>query len=176
MRERLGEHFYIVNFQDSTDADHRFAEDVPHFFDIMMRRGQITRAAYEQLPKDRKVLSLLAAMGREKSGGEPLLSPDERAVYVQAFERGGFTAPINWYRNWSHNWRSYRHLPQKIDVPTLFIGAVDDVIVSPEQIAAMKPRVADLEIRMIDRCGHWTQQEQPDQVNAMMIDWLSRRL
>jgi pimeloyl-ACP methyl ester carboxylesterase len=29
---------------------------------------------------------------------------------------------------------------------------------------------------MIDRCGHWTQQEQPDQVNAMMIDWLSRRL
>lgn len=175
MRERLGPHFYIVNFQDSDEADRRFAEDVPHFFDIMMRRNQINRARYEQLPAEKKVLSLLAAMDRRESGGEPLLTPAERQVYVSAFQAGGFRGPINWYRNWSHNWQTYRQYPQVIEVPTLFIGAVDDVIVSPQHIEAMKPRVRDLELHMIDNCGHWTQQEQPQKVNELMLDWLARR-
>lgn len=175
MRERLGADFYIVNFQDSDEADRRFASDVPHFFDIMMRRNQITRVRFEQLPKEKRVLSLLAAFGREQSRGEALLSPAEREVFIKAFEAGGFTGPINWYRNWSHNWRSYRHLPQSIEVPTLFIGATDDVIIAPEHIESMKPRVRDLEVHMIDHCGHWTQQERPDEVNALMLDWLSRR-
>jgi pimeloyl-ACP methyl ester carboxylesterase len=175
MRERLGDHFYIVNFQDSDQADRRFAADVPHFFDIMMRRDQVTRERFEQLPAEKRVLNLLLAMEREKSGGEPLLSPRERAVYIKAFEAGGFTGPINWYRNWHHNWRSYRGLPQRVDVPTLFIGATDDVVVAPRHIEAMKPNVADLEVRMIERCGHWTQQERPDEVNNLMLDWLQRR-
>jgi pimeloyl-ACP methyl ester carboxylesterase len=175
MRERLGANFYIVNFQDSDEADRRFAEDVPHFFDIMMRRHQVTRARFDQLPAEKKVLSLLAAIDRKESGGEPLLTPAERAVFIRAFEAGGFSGPINWYRNWSHNWASYRKLPQIVEVPTLFIGAVDDVIVSPQHIEAMKPRVRDLELHMIGDCGHWTQQEQPQQVNALMLDWLARR-
>ncbi|MDH4046950.1 MAG: alpha/beta hydrolase [Gammaproteobacteria bacterium] len=175
MRERLGEHFYIVNFQDSDEADRRFAADVAHFFDIMMRRNQISRARFDQLPPEKKVLSLLAAMGRKKSAGEPLLCAQERRVFIEAFEAGGFTAPINWYRNWSHNWRSYRHLPQHIDVPTLFIGANDDVVVASRHIESMKPRVSDLEIHMLENCGHWTQQEQPERVNELMLDWLARR-
>jgi pimeloyl-ACP methyl ester carboxylesterase len=58
---------------------------------------------------------------------------------------------------------------------TLFIGAVDDVVVSPAQIQAMRAHVPDLEIRMIDDCGHWTQQEHPDRTNALMLEWMSRR-
>jgi pimeloyl-ACP methyl ester carboxylesterase len=175
MRELLGEQFYIVNFQDSDEADRRFASDVPHFFDIMMRRDQVTRARFEQMPKEKRVLSLLAAFAREKSAGLPLLSATEQEVFVSAFEAGGFTAPINWYRNWSQNWQSYRRFRQHIDVPTLFIGAADDVLVSPKHIEAMKPRVADLEIQIIEQCGHWTQQEHPLQVNALILDWLARR-
>jgi pimeloyl-ACP methyl ester carboxylesterase len=29
---------------------------------------------------------------------------------------------------------------------------------------------------MLENCGHWSQQEKPDEVNALMIDWLSARL
>lgn len=174
-RERLGDDFYIVNFQDSDEADRRFAQDVPHFFDVMMRHGQITRERFETLPKVKRVLSLLAAMDREESGGEPLLSEEERACYVAAFERSGFTGPINWYRNWSRNWASTAGVRQMIDVPTLFIGARDDVIVAPRHIEAMKPHVPDLEIHMLDDCGHWTQQEKPDEVNTLLLDWLGRR-
>ena len=29
---------------------------------------------------------------------------------------------------------------------------------------------------MIARCGHWTQQEKPDELNRIMIDWLRRKI
>ena len=35
--------------------------------------------------------------------------------------------------------------------------------------------MTDLEVRMIAGCGHWTQQEKPAELNAILIDWLSRR-
>jgi len=174
-RERLGDDFYIVNFQDSDEADRRFAADVPHFFDVMMRRGQITRERFNLLPREKQVLSLLAAMDREESAGEALLSEEERTYYVAAFEKGGFTGPINWYRNWSRNWASTADERQVVDVPTLFIGARDDVIIAPHHIEAMKPHVPDLETHMLDDCGHWTQQEKPDEVNSLLLDWLGRR-
>ena len=60
MRAKLGNDFYIVNFQDSDDADRAFAADPAHFFTMMMRKGQITREQYDQLPQDRKIVNLLA--------------------------------------------------------------------------------------------------------------------
>ena len=38
MRLKLGKDFYIVNFQDSDEADRRFAENPRRFIDTMMRR------------------------------------------------------------------------------------------------------------------------------------------
>ena len=173
MRSKFSEDFYIVNFQDSNDADIAFAADPGHFFDVMMRKNQITRGLFDQLPPQMKVLSLLKAMAREASGGEALLSDEERAYYVRAFEHSGFTNPINWYRNWTRNWKALEGVDQVIDVPTLFIGAADDVIVAPEQIDTMKPLVKKLTVEMLEPCGHWTQQERPQDVNRLIIDWLS---
>jgi len=175
MRERFGNDFYIVNFQDSDEADKAFAADPAHFFDVMMRRGQISREQFDQLPADRKSLSLLQVMARNQSRGEPLLTGAERDYYAAAFARTGFTGPINWYRNWTLNWETQAEFDQRIDIPTLFIGAADDVVVSLEHIEAMKPLVDDLEIHMLENCGHWSQQEKPDEVNSLMIDWLRRR-
>jgi len=173
-RERMGDDFYIVNFQDSDQADRAFAADPSHFFDMMMRRNQITREQFEQLPPKMKSLSLLAVMAREQAGGEPLLTDEERDYFANAFAHSGFTGPINWYRNWTRNWERLEGIDHTIDIPTLFIGAVDDVIISPEFIERMKPLVTDLEIHMLESCGHWSQQEQPEQVNAIILDWLKR--
>jgi len=175
MRKRFGEDFYIVNFQQSDEADKAFAADPVHFFDVMMRKNQITRAEFDQLPPQMKVLSLLKTMDRKKSGGEPLLNNEERAYFVKAFTQSGFTNPINWYRNWTRNWQALDGVDQLIHVPTLFIGAADDVVVAPKQIEAMKPWVNDLTIEMLEPCGHWTQQERPDDVNRLMIDWLDQK-
>ena len=173
MRQKLGDDFYIVNFQDSDEADRAFAEDPSHFFNMMMRKNQISRALFNLLPKKMKTLSLLKIMQRKEASGDPLISDKERDYYVNAFTHSGFTNPINWYRNWTRNWQEHMDLDQHIKVPTLFIGADDDVIISPEQIDAMKPLVKDLTIEMLKPCGHWTQQERPEDVNRLIIDWLS---
>ena len=34
---------------------------------------------------------------------------------------------------------------------------------------------SDLEMHTIPRCGHWTQQDKPDELNRLMVDWLRRR-
>jgi len=174
MREYLGDDFYIVNFQDSNEADLKCNADPGHVFDVIMRKNQITRAQFDSLPKEKKAFSLLAALARTELSGEPLLTEEEHRTYTEAYKAGGFTGPINRYRNWSHNWSSTADVEQTVNVPTLFVGAADDVIVSPGQIEAMKPHVPDLEIRMIENCGHWTQQEKPDEVNAIILEWLAR--
>jgi len=174
-RQRLGDDFYIVNFQDSDEADRAFASDVPHFVDVMMRKGQITRERFEQLPDEMKSLNLLAAMRRDESAGEPLLNDAERDYFVAGFERSGFTGPINWYRNWTANWKSLDGIEQRVRTPTLFIGARDDVVISLHFIEAMKSHVDELEVHVLDGCGHWTQQEKPDEVNALILEWLQRR-
>ena len=171
MRAMLGDDFYIVNFQDSDQADRKCAEDPAWVFEMMMRRNVISRERFDTLPKEMQNFSLLAALDRRELTGEKLLSPGEAQVYVEAFTVGGFTAPINWYRNWTHNWETTADVEQVITAPTLFIGAVDDVIIPLERIEMMKPGVKDLQIHMLEDCGHWSQQEKPDEVNELLLDW-----
>lgn len=172
-RERFGNDFYIVNFQDSDEADRAFAADPGHFFDMLMRRNQVSRTEFERLPPERRVLSLLATMAREEASGEPLLCPEERDYFAAAFERSGFSGPINWYRNWTANWERLEGIPPVVSVDTMFIAADDDVVVSPEHIDGMRPFVPRLETHVLRNCGHWSQQEKPDEINRILIDWLS---
>ena len=175
MRCKLGKDFYIVNFQKSDEADRRFAEDPRRFIDVMMRRKQFSRGPSGSRSKKRRPLSLIQALDQDEPAGESLLGEEELDVYADAFAAGGFTGPINWYRNWARNWKSTKGVDQTVRVPALFVGAANDIIISPGQIEAMRPFVPDLEIQMIEECGHWTQQEKPDELNSIILDWLARR-
>jgi pimeloyl-ACP methyl ester carboxylesterase len=175
MRLRFGRDFYIVNFQDSDEADRRFGEDPARFIDVMMRKRRIDRSKPREKRGRRSAISLLLMFDTGEPAGETLLDADELAYYADAFSAGGFTGPINWYRNFKHNWKSTRGVSQRVRVPTLFIAAADEVVVGRGQIEAMKPYVDDLEIVTIDDCGHWTQQEQPEETNRIMLDWLAGR-
>lgn len=174
-RRRFGDDFYIVNFNDSDEADRAFEANPEHFFNVVMRRGQISRDQFDKLPAERKVVSLLRALRKQSQSGEPLLTADERGYYASAYAASGFTGAINWYRNWSRNWEILDGVDETIDIPTLFIGAVNDVLIAPEHIEGMKPLVSDLEIHMLENCGHWSQQEQPQEVNRLIVNWLVQR-
>ncbi len=175
MRERFGDDFYIVNFQDSDEADRAFDADPRRFFSIMMRRTTMSREQFDKLPAERKSLSLLRVLARDVAGGDPLLDEAELDRYVEGYSRSGFTPPINWYRNWTRNWQTLEGFDQRIDIPTLFIGADNDFVVAPQHIEAMKPLLPNLEIHMLEQCGHWSQQEHPETVNRLMLDWLARQ-
>ncbi len=172
MRERFGDDFYIVNFQGSDEADRVFSADTRRFINRMMRKNQITREQFEQLPPQHQVVSLLRTVMSEHAGGEALLNEAELDYYADAFARSGLTGPINWYRNWTHNWEQLAGVSQQIDIPTLFIGATNDVLIGMQHIEGMKPLVSDLTIHMLEDCGHWTQQEKPDEVNELILNWL----
>ena len=175
MRERFGEDFYIVNFQDSDEADRVFAANPEHFFRVVMRRLPIRRALFRLLPRKYRSFSFLRSLSSSRTHGSDLMPDKDLAVFIDAYRRGGFSGPINWYRNWSHNWRTTEGVEQRVRVPTLFVAADDDVLISPRQIRAMRPHIDDLESRTIRKCGHWTQQEQPEKFNRLMLAWLRRR-
>jgi pimeloyl-ACP methyl ester carboxylesterase len=107
---------------------------------------------------------------------EPFLSPEEMDVFVRTFERTGFTGAVNWYRNFDRNWEIAPAVgTAKIGVPSLMVTAQWDPVLRPEHAAGMPALVPDLETVMIERCGHWTQQEKPDELNRILVDWLARR-
>jgi pimeloyl-ACP methyl ester carboxylesterase len=175
-RQVLGDEFYIVNFQDSDEADRAFDADPRRFLNAMMRRLPVTRAQYERIPPEHKrAFSMLREMNKETPPGEPLLCDAELDYFVRAFSRGGFTPPINWYRNWSRNWALTEGVEQRVRVPTLFVGAEDDILIAPRHIETMRRHVDDLTVEMIAECGHWTQQERPDEFNRILLGWLAGR-
>ena len=63
-----------------------------------------------------------------------------------------------------------------IEVPCLYIGAEDDVILPPSSADGMEEFIADFETHTVADCGHWTQQEEPEEVNRVIVDWLNRKL
>ena len=108
--------------------------------------------------------------------GERIGSDAERAHYTEVFARTGFRGGINWYRNFDRNWETAPDIGAKpIDVPSLMVCAAWDPALRPEMAAGMPMLCRDLEMVTIEQCGHWTQQERPDELNRILIDWLSRK-
>lgn len=108
--------------------------------------------------------------------GEMVATPEEIDHYVHEYERTGFRGGINWYRNIDANAQQHPEVG-KADpgVPCLMICAEWDPALPPVLAAGMGDRIADLEMHTIPRAGHWVQQECPDELNSILVDWLVRR-
>jgi pimeloyl-ACP methyl ester carboxylesterase len=101
------------------------------------------------------------------------LTDEELDIFTAAYQKGGITGPINYYRNIGRNWETTPHLADKqIMHKTLIIMAENDPILIPQSAEGMEKYVPNLTKKLIKECGHWTQQEQPEQVNRMIIEWL----
>jgi len=177
MRMRFGENMYIVFFQKPGEADAILAQDVGKSFRFFMRKSSMTAKEFEKRPQEERNLELVRALQSDESKwtGQVLLNAEELKVFVDTFTRTGFTGGINWYRNFTRNWEQSAGLKQRVDVPGLMIMAEDDVVLSPAMADGMEQYVPDLEKVLIRQCGHWTQQEHPEETNRAMIDWLKRR-
>jgi len=177
MKALYGEDMYIVFFQKPGEADAALAKDVGRVFRFFMRKNGITAEVFAQMPEELKRFALVKALEMDETlwPGEVLLTPEELGYFVDTFTRTGFTGGINWYRNFSRNWKLSGPWAQKVHQPSLMIMAEDDVILSPKMADGMERFVPDLEKVLIRKCGHWTQQEHPQETNDAMIGWLKRR-
>ncbi|MGW9213822.1 alpha/beta hydrolase [Embleya sp. NPDC055664] len=105
------------------------------------------------------------------------LTEDELDVYTGEFERTGLTGALNRYRNMDRDWADLaNHAGAPIKQPSLFIGGALDASTTwmADAIAAYPTTLPGLtSSHVLDDCGHWIQQERPDEVNRLLTTWLA---
>jgi pimeloyl-ACP methyl ester carboxylesterase len=186
-RKRFGNQMYIVQFQDpAREPDRIFGANIERTFDFFMHKpmprkpvADPTEAPAAGIGASPKVSlafpQMVAAYDPAKDPRTPILSPEERKVFVDAFTASGFTGGINWYRNMTRNWERSADIDTTVRVPALMIMAENDAVLPPSAADGMEKIVPDLEKYLVRDSGHWTQQERPDEVSNKLIEWRRKR-
>ncbi|HUW36247.1 MAG TPA: alpha/beta hydrolase [Rhodocyclaceae bacterium] len=152
--------------------------------------GQIAASQYMLLLRDAKaerVLSednyaRLARMFEQRGDGRSALTPDELARYRAAWAQpGALTGGLNYYR------ASPLYPPGAdgaaalqldpalftVTVPTLIIWGERDAALLPVLLDGIEAVVPDVVIRRIPAGSHWVVHEYPDEVHAMIREFLA---
>jgi len=103
------------------------------------------------------------------------LNEADLAVYVAAFQQSGFRGGLSWYRNVDRNWHDSADLADAVvRQPALFVTGSRDPARNPAAIERLREVVADLRVlEVLDGCGHWTQQERPQEVTRLLLRFLA---
>jgi pimeloyl-ACP methyl ester carboxylesterase len=167
--------FYQVYFQDEGVAEAELEANVRGFVRKCFYNWGGEGAWPMQKPLGQKLLDGLA-------DPDPLpawMSPADVDYYAAEFERSGFRGPLNRYRNNKRDWEAaQRFKDAKIEQPSLFIAGDRDPVLKMfgglDLIERMRPHMADLRgAHVVPNIGHWTQQEAPEIVTGLLIDWLA---
>jgi pimeloyl-ACP methyl ester carboxylesterase len=107
------------------------------------------------------------------------LPDDELRVYSTEYGKTGFQGGLEGYRlMWigKHTAELQMFSGRTIDVPSLFIGGKSDwgVYQNPGALEKMQKTVCTrmLGAHLVDGAGHWVQQEQPEQVSQLLLQFL----
>jgi epoxide hydrolase A/B len=167
--------FYMLYFQEPGVADAELGADPAKTMRRMI--GGLQR------PDDKAAALRMIRPGPdgfverlpEPDGLPDWISSDELDHYINEFTRTGFTGGLNWYRNLDRNWEIMSNpAAPTITVPAMFIAGADDPV-----LGFMRPDRATEVVTgpyrevIIEGAGHWLQQERPDRVNEVLLDFLS---
>lgn len=165
MEAIFGGDFYFVHFNRQPGiADAVLDENTSRFLRNMFRKN-----VPMEPPQPGMMMINLAK--EETPLGEPVMSDVELAVFVSSFETTGFTGSINWYRNLDRNWHILANVDPIILQPTLMIHGGRDLIPKFEKLTEFVPNA---EVVSLD-CGHWIQQEMPEETNQVLLKWLEQQ-
>ena len=161
----LGGDYYMVHFNRQPGvADAVLDENTSQFLRNLYRKNVPPTG-----PQPGNAMINLARAGTPL--GEPTMSDRELGVFVSAFESSGFTGSINWYRNLDRNWHLLADVDPIIQQPALMIYGDRDVVPRSQNLTAFVPNVEEVSLD----CGHWIQEELPEETNKLILDWLSQR-
>lgn len=160
--------------------------NVPHpavFADVLRRSPkQMLRSwymAFFQIPRlpERMLLAKDARAIRQAFSGmakdKSRFSNGVLDRYAQDTQRpGAMTGMINWYRAAARHPDFMREPWAKIEIPTLVIWGEADAALGLETLEGTDAYVADLQIKRLPGVSHWVQQEAPEAVNSLLVDWL----
>jgi pimeloyl-ACP methyl ester carboxylesterase len=110
------------------------------------------------------------------------LPENELAVYAAEYQRNGFQGGLQWYRRGTGGIDTAElqlFSGRTIDVPSMFIAGKQDwgTYQRPGNFERMQESVCIrmLGCHLIDGAGHWVQQEQPERVSELLIEFLQRQ-
>lgn len=110
------------------------------------------------------------------------LTEEEMRVYSSEYARTGFQGGLQWYRTRfvpAYNAEFQLFAGRTIDVPSAFIAGTSDwgVYQWPGDFEAMQEKYfSDMRgVHLLEGAGHWVQQEQPEQVSALLLAFLRRQ-
>jgi pimeloyl-ACP methyl ester carboxylesterase len=98
-------------------------------------------------------------------------------VYAGEFERTGMSGALARYRAMDRDWADlapYAGAP--VEQPSLFVGGTRDASTTwlADAVEAFPTTLPGLvSHHLLEGCGHWVQQERPDEVNRLLTDWLA---
>ncbi|MFF0967237.1 alpha/beta fold hydrolase [Streptomyces sp. NPDC003703] len=178
---RMGgdEEFYVSYFQEPGRAEAEIEPDVRGWL-----AGFYAALSADTMPApgepDPHFVTRDGGRLRDRFPGGKLpawLSEDELDVYAGEFERTGLTGALNRYRNMDRDWEDlapYEGAP--IQQPSLFVGGNLDASTTwmADAIDAYPVTLPNLAAaHLLDGCGHWIQQERPEEVNRLLTTWLA---
>jgi pimeloyl-ACP methyl ester carboxylesterase len=178
MRSVLGDGFYMIYFQQPGVADAELAADPRQTFTrLLCGASGDGPAVVPVVPPGGGFLDIGAGPPAD-SGLPGWLTSEDIETFVTEYRDSGFTGPLNWYRNIDRNWEltaAWHHAP--VTVPALFIAGDRDLVISGPGTREMLARLRDVVPRLrepvlLGGCGHWTQQERPDEVSKAMIGFI----
>ena len=168
--------FYIDYFQQPGRAEAEIEPDVRGWI-----TGMYASLSADTMTHDRDRNAFFVPPGgtmrqRFVTGRPAWLTDEALEFYVGEFERTGLTGGLNRYRNVDRDHDDLvAHDGVPLVQPSLFVGGADDPVVR-----SGRDRIADLPrtmpglagVHVLDGAGHWVQQEAPDAVNALLLEWL----
>ncbi|MGW1728107.1 alpha/beta fold hydrolase [Streptomyces sp. NPDC002306] len=171
--------FYVSYFQEPGRAEAEIEPDVRGWL-----AGFYAALSADTMPAQGEPDPHFVARGggrlRDRFPTEVLpawLSEGDLDVYAGEFERTGITGALNRYRNMDRDWEDLAaHRGAPIKQPSLFIGGAQDASTTwmSDAIDAYPTTLPGLSAsHLLDGCGHWIQQERPDEVNRLLTDWLA---
>ena len=115
------------------------------------------------------------AIGRaihDSAAQKAAFPPDVLLRYQGAMSKpGALTASLNYYRQIARRGYGLRE-ETIIQAPTLLIWGEQDVALDIALTHGLEQWVPKIQVRRIPTSGHWVQQEQPDEVNNLMQQFL----
>ncbi|MEV4295414.1 alpha/beta fold hydrolase [Microbispora rosea] len=177
---RMGgeEEFYVSYFQEPGRAEAEIEPDVRGWlagFYAALSAGTMPPAG---APDPHFVSRGGRLRDRFPAGRLPAwLDGDDLDVYAAEFERTGLTGALNRYRNMDRDWEDLAGIDgAPVTQPSLFAGGALDASTTwmADAIAAYPATLPGLmSSHVLDGCGHWIQQERPDEVNEILTGWLA---
>ncbi|KDO29500.1 hypothetical protein SPRG_06040 [Saprolegnia parasitica CBS 223.65] len=163
--------YMLFLVQDGTAA--RFEADTEKLFKLIFQFQESHRP--DAVSADLKaMLEHFEQFEFDPSTKKSNLSDQDLAFIVAEYQRQGFQTGLNWYKTVEMDYDDKVGLDLTLQHDALFIAATHDIALPPAMSVGMEKLLPNLTRGLVDEGGHWVLWETPDQVNAIMDDWLAK--